>query len=232
MLDIFCETRKDLREDHILASVFNKSDEKTLGVQEKKLYLCGVLFCDDQFVTIDELTNHISLVHEEKKLLTKNSTKKFFMCRICNYQFAKIEEFREHYSSVHEEKKPSQSSNDTNINPKNDKKSKEASEKLVVEPSLIPLHQKTVPLKLMDEMEKGKALKNVTKTYLKRGNTFSDTERSSLQKYQRLNQLSNENLYVDQLLAFYQKSSNDQTSDQTQKLSYENMLLMNAICRA
>ena len=54
-------------------------------------------------------------------------------------------------------------------------------------------------------------------------------ERSSLQKYQRLNQLSNENSYVDQLLAFYQKSSNDQTGDQTHKLSYENMLLMNAI---
>ena len=44
LLDIFCETRKELREDHILASVFTKSDEKTLGVQEKKLYLCGVLF--------------------------------------------------------------------------------------------------------------------------------------------------------------------------------------------
>ena len=114
---------------------------------------------------------------------------------------------REHYSSVHEEKKPSQSSNDTNINPKNDKKSKEASEELVVEPSLIPLHQKTVPLKLMDEMEKGKALKNVTKTYLKRDNTSSDMERSSLQKYQRLNQLSNENSYVDQLLAFYPRTT-------------------------
>ena len=151
------------------------------------------------------------------------------MCRICNYQFAKIEELREHYSSVHEEKKLSQSSNDTNITPQNDTKSKEASEKLVVEPSLIPLHQKTIPLKLMDEMEEGKALKNVTKTYLKRGNTSSDTECSSLQKYQRLNRLSNENSYVDQLLAFYQKSSNDQTSDQTNKLSYENMLLMNAI---
>ena len=56
LLEIICETRKELREDHILASVFTKSDEKTLGVQEKKLYLCGVLFCDDQFVTIDELT--------------------------------------------------------------------------------------------------------------------------------------------------------------------------------
>ena len=39
----------------------------------------------------------------------------------------------------------------------------------------------------------------------------------------------NENSYLDQLLAFYQKSSDDQTSDQTHKLSYENMLLMNAI---
>ena len=80
-----------------------------------------------------------------------------------------------------------------------------------------------------DEMEGGKSLKNVTKTYLKRGNTSSDTESSSIKKYQRLNQLSNENSYVDQLLAFYRKSSDDQTSDQTHKLSYENMLLMNAI---
>ena len=78
-------------------------------------------------------------------------------------------------------------------------------------------------------MEEGKAIKNVTKTYLKRGNTSSDTECSSIKKYQHLNQLSNENSYLDQLLAFYQKSSDDQTSDQTHKLSYENMLLMNAI---
>ena len=84
-------------------------------------------------------------------------------------------------------------------------------------------------VKLLDEMEEGKSLKNVTKTYLKRGNTSSDTESSSIKKHQRLNQLSNENSYVDQLLAFYRKSSDDQTSDQTHKLSYENMLLMNAI---
>ena len=80
-----------------------------------------------------------------------------------------------------------------------------------------------------DEMEEGKSLKNITKTYLKRGNTSSDTESSSIKKHQLLNQLSNENSYVDQLLAFYRKSSDDQTSDQTHKLSYENMLLMNAI---
>ena len=84
-------------------------------------------------------------------------------------------------------------------------------------------------VKLLDEMEEGKAIKNVTKTYLKRGNTSSDTERSSIKKHQPLNQLSNENSYVDQLLALYRKSSDDQTSDQTHKLSYENMLLMNAI---
>ena len=97
------------------------SNEKTSGILEKnltkKLYKCRVLFCDDQFDTIDELTKHISLVHEKKKLTPTYSN--HFMCRICYYLFSKIEELTEHHSSVHEGKKPSQSSNaDTNLNPR------------------------------------------------------------------------------------------------------------------
>ena len=50
---------------------------------------------------------------------------------------------------------------------------------------------------------------------------------SLIKKYQGLNP-SKENSYLDQLLTFYQKSSKDESDDNNQ-LSYENMLLKNAI---
>ena len=68
-----------------------------------KLHLCPI--CEDQFAEIEELTEHITAVHEEKKP-QNDSSKKLYLCTICREQFANIEELVKHYSSLHEKKKP------------------------------------------------------------------------------------------------------------------------------
>ena len=70
----------------------------------KNLYMCRI--CDDQFATIDELTKHISTVHEEKKSHEDSTKKLLYMCTICEDRFATMEELTKHISAGHEEKKP------------------------------------------------------------------------------------------------------------------------------
>jgi hypothetical protein len=95
--NIYCEVEN---QDTNSKTPIHKNSEDNVT---KNLYMCRI--CDNQFATIDELTNHISKIHEEKKP-QNDSTKKLYMCTICEDHFAQLEELTNHISAVHEEKKP------------------------------------------------------------------------------------------------------------------------------